>query len=297
MRVIFLLIVFACSPVFGEVVFSYKGVIRPSQKVAPNFQYGMAGMDYWEECGSETDPTPSDGYPGCICAQATNSSNYTDPWGCFDIAEPELVDSVNRTDSYYNDSLTKPTLIKALFNPSTDDVVSECVGSGDPYSCCTGSGTGTDCSIQVKIDETQASNCQGSADPWACCVSAGESDGTCVGDDWVARDIPGMVIFDDANGEYITTCGHDWYNVSDTDHKTHCWGDLDDSGATATGPWGLVGTGTESNNSDPLSAHAQRTGWYLGEIPQDWANTNLAAGGVQTCFTGMHRAGGGDGRW
>lgn len=77
---------------------------------------------------------------------------------------------------------------------------------------------------------------------------------------------------------------------------------MDDQGATATGAsgtgaWNLVAS--DDGNplypqpwKNPLDAHADRVAWYLGEIPQDWANANLAAAGTQYCFTGMYRQAG-----
>ena len=243
----------------------YKGDFRvPQFGSTPRYHYGMTGMTFYDECGSYTDPTPSDGYPGCICAV---SNNPGDNWGCFDIIPPEVVSSGNRNGTFY-DAMDEPTQVVEFFDASNG--------------------------IQATLDTQDNSLCEGVGDPWDCCIGPHPTTGN--GCTWVARDQPGMVIYDAPNDLYVNVCGHDWYNTTHADHESHCWGDLGDLGASATGAWGFDnGTGEEGlgEHRTVLGAHADRVGWYLGEIPQDWANTNLAASGTQMCFTGMYRESGG----
>jgi hypothetical protein len=223
--------------------------------------------------------------------------NNSDKWGCFDIIEPVTISAANRNSTYY-DTLTKATQVVAMFNPSTGSWPNgDCISDEYPYMCCTGLDTGT-CTIKNVLDQQRSAPSSGyekdpNPDNWCTGVDypydcfTGYQTGPCVGDKWVPQDIVGMWIYDPDNDKYITNCGHDWYNVSNTDHPSLCWGDLSDAGATAKGAWGR---GTNSDDHElPDEAHAQRVSWYLGEIPQDWANAHLAASGTQMCYAGMYR--------
>jgi hypothetical protein len=101
---------------------------------------------------------------------------------------------------------------------------------------------------------------------------------------WVARDIPGVARSE--GGDWMCTCGHDWYDVMDVDYKSHCWFEFDPIEVNARGAFGFGKAGDETY-------HSQRMAWYLGSIPQAWANKHLRARKRNYCFSGMQRMGGG----
>lgn len=101
---------------------------------------------------------------------------------------------------------------------------------------------------------------------------------------WMARDIPGVTRSE--SGEWLCTCGHDWYDVAETDYDSHCWFDFDSQSVNAKG---ALGWGTPGD----AEFHSQRMAWYLGSVPQSWADAHLQAGGQPYCFSGMQRGGGG----
>ena len=62
----------------------YEGAIAPPQvgHGGPRFGYGMSGLEYDPTCAGQEDPSPSDGYPGCLVG--TSHKEY-DMIGMFDI--------------------------------------------------------------------------------------------------------------------------------------------------------------------------------------------------------------------
>lgn len=101
---------------------------------------------------------------------------------------------------------------------------------------------------------------------------------------WVARDIPGVARSE--KGDWLCTCGHDWYDVNDFDYRSHCWFDFDPIEVNSSGAFGFGKPGDKA-------FHSQRMSWYLGSIPQAWADKHLKARKQPFCFSGMQRMGGG----
>jgi hypothetical protein len=289
----------------------YKGVIR-TPTGGGNYEDALMTLTYYEECGSFTDPSDGDGYPGCLCG----SSNVNqDLWGCFDIKPPAIPASKNAAGWL---ALSAPSQVVAWFNPADGDIhTSECTGEGTPFDCCTaGTGQG-DCELidRFKSEQfTARADCLGNMNPYVCCDQYQK--GPC---NYTWRDMFGLTFYDPANDLYVINCQHDWYNTGHGAYDSLCWGDAGDVTA-AEGAWGLknenapevfvdvctaenapfdcctdtdLGTcNTDKDYTSKDSTHADRVSWYTGLIPQAWANTNLSAGGSPYCFAGMLRASG-----
>jgi hypothetical protein len=208
---------------------TYLGVFAPAQYSGSGVRYGsgMYGMEYDPTCAGQPDPSPNDGYPGCLAA--TSHKAY-DMIGMFDVVPPTL-----SHESDYN------------LVPKAEEVVG--------FFKCSIRADGTD--IQDELNEEP---------------------------DWKARDIPGLVRSPD--GDWLCMCGHDWYDVSHVDYDSHCWFEFNPDAPNAVGPYGIGEAGDDDY-------HSQRTSWYLGTIPQAWADENLSAEGSPYCFSGMQREGGG----
>jgi hypothetical protein len=209
--------------------FEYLGSFAPPQRSCASsgcFAYGLFGMDYVAGCLGAEDPSPDDGYPGCLIA---TSHKNGDKVAVFDIPAPIIPES--QSDAYYRESLPKGSLVVDFFDPSAG--------------------------IKDAVLDPQPG--------------------------WVARDIPGVIAVADET-QLIVTCGHDWYNVNETDYASHCWTTVADQ--SAVGAWNF---GPEGD----IWTHSQRMAWYLGRIPQAWADDHLDAGGEPWCFSGMQRANGG----
>lgn len=101
---------------------------------------------------------------------------------------------------------------------------------------------------------------------------------------WVARDIPGVARSE--AGDWLCTCGHDWYDVNQIDYRSHCWFNFDPVEVNSHGAFGFGRPGDKT-------FHSQRMAWYLGSVPQGWANKYLKARKQPFCFSGMQRMGGG----
>lgn len=205
----------------------YEGVIAPPKSSGERYGRGLWGMDYDPTCAGRVDPSPSDGYPGCIAG--TSHKSY-DKVGMFEIVPPTKAHGGD-----YN-LVPKGQVVVEFFK-------------------CSMRSNGSD--IQAELDAEEK---------------------------WVARDIPGIVR---TNERWICTCGHDWYDVNWTDYDSHCWFDFDPDAPDAVGAWGLGEVGDDE-------FHSQRMAWYLGTIPQGWADLNLGANGEQHCFSGFQRKGGGN---
>ena len=205
----------------------YEGVFAPPRFSAERYGWGMYGMEYDPTCAGQPDPSPNDGYPGCIAA---TSHKLYDMVGMFDIVPPT-------TESGGNYSLV----------PQAVQVV--------PFFKCSIRKNGSDIQEELATEGN-----------------------------WKPRDIPGIVRT--PSGRWICTCGHDWYNVTEFDHDSHCWFDFNPDAPAATGPHNVGEPGDNEYN-------AVRTSWYLGTIPQAWADAHLDANGQPFCFSGMQRAGGG----
>lgn len=208
----------------------YQGVIAPPHipaRQGPRFGYGLLGLEYDPTCAGHKDPSPSDGYPGCL---AGTSHKQYDMIAMFDIPAPQKVAPGD------HGAVPKGSLVVDFFK-------------------CTIRADGSD--IQSDLAELGG---------------------------WTPRDIPGVARTE--AGEWMCTCGHDWYDVTETDYPSHCWFDFDPTAVNAQGAYGW------GRGGDP-SFHSQRMAWYLGSIPQGWADSHLNADGEPYCFGGMQRAGGG----
>lgn len=225
----FLVVVPATAQLLHPSDLTYEGLIAPPQLSGsgPRFGYGMFGLEYDPTCAGQPDPSPSDGYPGCLVGTSHKNYNMV---AMFDIPEPQQVPQ----DDY--DSIRKGSLMVDFFK-------------------CTIRANGSDIQDDLEAEEG-----------------------------WTARDIPGVARSE--SGDWLCTCGHDWYDVSNTDYDSHCWFNFSPSGTDAKGAYGFGAPGD-------LEFHSQRMAWYLGSVPQVWADDHLAAGGESYCFSGMQRAGGG----
>jgi hypothetical protein len=226
-----LLLVVIVAPGSAELTSSditYIGAFAPPKLPSngPRYGWGMYGLDYDASCGGRVDPSPNDGYPGCLVA--TSHKNY-DMIGWFDVIPPVELPRASRNDSGYDTLMPRATEVVPMFDPSGG--------------------------IKEAVLEPQTK--------------------------WTARDIPGVVV---VGNDVITTCGHDWYNVSETDYDPYCWVERD--GTNAAGAWGAGEVGDRWTNS-------QRMAWYLGRVDQDFADATLGAGGKPWCFSGMQRMAGG----
>ncbi|MGB3564907.1 MAG: hypothetical protein WBH85_02500 [Thermoanaerobaculia bacterium] len=232
MKLVLILIMLAL-PVQAELLdpsdLVYEGVIGPPKTSGQGPRFGRAplGLEYDPTCAGREDPSPADGYPGCLAA---TSHKEFDMIAMFDIPAPKAVER-----GTYK-AVPKGALVVDFFK-------------------CTMRADGSD--IQPELDAQEG---------------------------WVARDIPGIAR--SAAGDWICTCGHDWYDVTQTDYDSHCWFDFNPEAVNAQGAYGWGKKGD-------VRFHSQRMAWYLGAVPQGWADAYLGADGHPFCFGGMQRMGGG----
>ena len=189
----------------------------------------LSSIVYLDDCGLETDPTPSDGYPGCLLVTARQE---TVDVAMIDIVAPEVVAEGNQNNTYYTNTLPKASRVSDYFRPDERADTSKI------------------------FDELDAEA------------------------NWDNRHL-GCLAEDPTSGIGIVCCGYDWYNVSDVDYKSHCWFDIDDTGANAKGSYGF-------------NAYSMQRARYGGTVNQAWANSHLGASGTSYCFAGQQRPGGGD---
>ena len=87
------LLALMASPALGQLIqindLDYVGTIQPPVLSAsnPHYRKGLEGLHYDANCAGETDPSPSDGYPGCLAGSSKGS--YREH-GMFDIPVPEI---------------------------------------------------------------------------------------------------------------------------------------------------------------------------------------------------------------
>jgi hypothetical protein len=207
----------------------YEGVIGAPKTATrePSFGRGPLGLEYDPTCAGREDPSPADGYPGCLAATSHKKSDMV---AMFDIPAPEKVEKGRY------EAVPKGSFVVDFFK-------------------CTIRPDGSD--IQTELDAQE---------------------------EWVARDIPGITR--SQAGDWICTCGHDWYDVAQTDYDSHCWFDFDPQAVNAQGAYGWGKKGD-------IRFHSQRMSWYVGAVPREWADTHLEADGQTYCFGGMQRMGGG----
>ncbi len=229
----------------GALTLQYRGVFAPPFLPGKTgFAYGLKAMGYDPDCAGQADPSPADGYPGCLIATGHPTAD-PDKVGMFDIQPPQTVAVNDRTDATWNNVLAHGQFVVEMLDPSL------------------------------------------------------RADGMSIKDDilnpqpnWVAREFGGIAMLPGGNG--ITSCGHDWYNVSNTDHDWLCWFDGTLPAAPTAQDIDAVGAYTFGPANDPDHIfHAKRMAGYVGPMGQTFADTWLGAGGKQWCFAATQRGGGG----
>jgi hypothetical protein len=100
-----------------ELRLEYEGVFAPPHYPAsgPRYGYGMKGMAYSPDCVGNSDPSPDDGYPGCLLA---TSHVHFDVAGIFDIPAPQRVAGEDRTQAFWGRQLGHAVPVVEFFDPS-----------------------------------------------------------------------------------------------------------------------------------------------------------------------------------
>lgn len=101
----------------GGLRLEYEGAFAPPSLPGPGvrYGYGMKGMAYSLDCSGRPDPSPDDGYPGCLLA---TSHPEFDMVGMFDIPTPAKVPDEDRTNAYWGHQLGQARPVVDFFDPS-----------------------------------------------------------------------------------------------------------------------------------------------------------------------------------